>query len=236
MAFPDSIYEQREVENLAGIEYDPNNKRSLYAEDIMGLGHEIKQIEEALGLNLSNIEDLINYIVDERLDGGGGGGGFLYEKKSPPSGTNTIVFDTPVSMDELTYLKLQYMFPGRLLNSTMRLLFNNDTTYTNYRRTLLTANYANSSVGTSMSSILPGFNTDFQVDNYTTTWVFELRKVPGKFLNVKGWSSTDGAAIDTGFRHLNLIYTGSAADITDIRFKVDTGNFPVGTVAIMSGV
>ena len=68
MAFPDDIYEQRSLENLPGLEYDPLNKKTLFAEDILRLGHEIEQIEDTLGLNLSNIEDLINYIVDGKLE------------------------------------------------------------------------------------------------------------------------------------------------------------------------
>lgn len=68
MAYPDDIYVQRELENLPGLEYDRLNKKTLFAEDILGLGREIEQIEDALGLNLSNIEDLINYIVDDKLE------------------------------------------------------------------------------------------------------------------------------------------------------------------------
>lgn len=64
MTYPNDIYVQRELENLPGLEFDSNNKKTLFAEDILGLGREIEQIEETLGLNLSNIEDLINYIVD----------------------------------------------------------------------------------------------------------------------------------------------------------------------------
>lgn len=68
MTYPTDIYEQRPLENLPGLVYDPENKKTLFAEDILGLGREIEQIEETLGLNLSNIEDLINYIVDGKLE------------------------------------------------------------------------------------------------------------------------------------------------------------------------
>ncbi len=68
MAYPDSIYVQRELENLPGLEFDPSNKKTLFAEDILRLGREIEQIEDTLGLNLSNIEDLIDYIVDGKLE------------------------------------------------------------------------------------------------------------------------------------------------------------------------
>ena len=68
MAYPDDIYVQRELENLPGLEFDSNNKKTLFAEDILGLGREIEQIEDTLGLNLANIEDLINYIVDGKLE------------------------------------------------------------------------------------------------------------------------------------------------------------------------
>ena len=68
MTYPNDIYVQRDLENLPGLEFDSNNKKTLFAEDILGLGREIEQIEETLGLNLSNIEDLINYIVDGKLE------------------------------------------------------------------------------------------------------------------------------------------------------------------------
>lgn len=68
MTYPSDIYEQRPLENLPGLEYDPLNNKTLFAEDILRLGREIEQIEDTLGLNLSNIEDLINYIVDGKLE------------------------------------------------------------------------------------------------------------------------------------------------------------------------
>lgn len=64
MTYPNDIYVQRDLENLPGLEFDPSNKKTLFAEDILRLGREIENIEDVLGLNLSNIEDLINYIVD----------------------------------------------------------------------------------------------------------------------------------------------------------------------------
>lgn len=68
MTYPNDIYVQRDLENLPGLEFDSNNKKTLFAEDILRLGREIENIEDTLGLNLSNIEDLINYIVDDKLE------------------------------------------------------------------------------------------------------------------------------------------------------------------------
>lgn len=48
MTYPNSIYKQRELENLPGVEFDAENKKTLYAEDILGHGAEITAIEEAL--------------------------------------------------------------------------------------------------------------------------------------------------------------------------------------------
>lgn len=69
--YPNAIYEQRELENLPGLEYDANNKKTLYAEDMRGLGDEVTAIETTLGINPEG-----EYAtVAERLDNSGGGGG-----------------------------------------------------------------------------------------------------------------------------------------------------------------
>ena len=68
--WPEEIYEQRELENLPGIEYDASNKRTLFAEDIQNLGDEIRAIEE----NMPNSGGLHKYstepqVVGEWIDG-----------------------------------------------------------------------------------------------------------------------------------------------------------------------
>ena len=49
MSYPDDIYKQRDLENLPGLVYDPQNKKTLFAEDILTLGSEIRAIEQTLG-------------------------------------------------------------------------------------------------------------------------------------------------------------------------------------------
>lgn len=51
MAYPDDIYVQRPLDNLPGVEFDEKNTKTLYAEDIMRLGSEIRNIELTLGTN-----------------------------------------------------------------------------------------------------------------------------------------------------------------------------------------
>lgn len=53
MAYPDTIYEQRELENLPGLVYEPDNKKTLFAEDIMTIGTDLHNIEELLGSDIS---------------------------------------------------------------------------------------------------------------------------------------------------------------------------------------
>ncbi len=69
--YPNEIYEQRELENLPGLSYDPDNKKTLFAEDILQHGEQIIAIEETLGENPQGDYDT----VVERLDNMGGGGG-----------------------------------------------------------------------------------------------------------------------------------------------------------------
>ena len=51
--FPDTIFTQRELENLPGIEYDADKKKVIFAEDLQALGDEITAIETVFnGLEL----------------------------------------------------------------------------------------------------------------------------------------------------------------------------------------
>lgn len=62
--YPTNIYEGRTVENLPGIVYDPNDLKTLFAEDINNLNNEVEAVETELGTNPSGDFDT----VAERLD------------------------------------------------------------------------------------------------------------------------------------------------------------------------
>ena len=47
-SFPTTIFEQREINNIPGMTYDPAKKTTVYAEDLTKLGDEITAIEEYL--------------------------------------------------------------------------------------------------------------------------------------------------------------------------------------------
>jgi hypothetical protein len=66
-SYPNDIYEERETENLPGLVYDPTKKQNLYSEDFQRHAQEIIAIENALGINLSNISVSV---VSRILDGG----------------------------------------------------------------------------------------------------------------------------------------------------------------------
>lgn len=63
MTFPTTIYEQRPLENLPGLAYDGTNKKTLFAEDILNLGAEVRAIQQALGVNLENIQSMITSAI-----------------------------------------------------------------------------------------------------------------------------------------------------------------------------
>lgn len=50
MSFPDTIYEERETENLPGLVYSATDKKNLYSEDFQRHASEIIAIENALGV------------------------------------------------------------------------------------------------------------------------------------------------------------------------------------------
>lgn len=49
--FPDAIFAPRTIENRPGVTYDPNDTKTLYAEDLQNLANEIVAVENTLGLN-----------------------------------------------------------------------------------------------------------------------------------------------------------------------------------------
>lgn len=67
MTFPTTIYEQRPLENLPGLTYDGANKKTLFAEDILNLGAEVRAIQQALGTNLENIQSMITSAISAAL-------------------------------------------------------------------------------------------------------------------------------------------------------------------------
>lgn len=74
MAYPDDIYEQRELENLPGLIYDPGNKKTLFAEDIMNIGNDLSAIEAILNALSDEVRIIrrsvgANYILTEYSDG-----------------------------------------------------------------------------------------------------------------------------------------------------------------------
>ena len=62
MAFPDDIYSQRELVNLPGIEFDAENKKTLYAEDISRIGNEVTNIENWIGTQTETFDEIIQNI------------------------------------------------------------------------------------------------------------------------------------------------------------------------------
>jgi hypothetical protein len=75
MAYPDTIYQQRELENLPGLTYQPTNKKTLFAEDMIGHGNEITNIENTLGRNPQGTYAS----VSDRLDNASSGPKLLFE-------------------------------------------------------------------------------------------------------------------------------------------------------------
>ena len=75
-SFPTTIFEQREINNIPGMTYDPAKKTTVYAEDLTKLGDEITAIE--------------TYIDDEIVPNiGTGGDGFIIDNAA------TILQSTP---------------------------------------------------------------------------------------------------------------------------------------------
>lgn len=64
MTYPSDIYEQRPLENLPGLEYDPLNKKTLFAEDIANIGHELTAIEETMGIDIVPEGETLGSILD----------------------------------------------------------------------------------------------------------------------------------------------------------------------------
>lgn len=64
MTYPSDIYEQRPLENLPGLEYDPLNKKTLFAEDILALGAEVNAIEETMGIGIVPEGETLGSILD----------------------------------------------------------------------------------------------------------------------------------------------------------------------------
>lgn len=63
--YPDEEFAFRLIENVPGVEYDPDNKRKLFAEDLQEITNEIAAIEEALGLNINGSFDTLKLRIED---------------------------------------------------------------------------------------------------------------------------------------------------------------------------
>lgn len=63
--YPNEIFEGRTVENLPGIEYNEDDKKTVYAEDINNANGEIQAIEQTLGKNVNGDSDTVADRLDE---------------------------------------------------------------------------------------------------------------------------------------------------------------------------
>lgn len=73
MPYPDIIFEQRSLENLPGLMYDRENKKTLFAEDLLQHGTEITAIETTLGTGVTGDYSTVADRLDHMSGGGGGG-------------------------------------------------------------------------------------------------------------------------------------------------------------------
>lgn len=66
MAYPDTIDTFREIENLPGLTYDPNDKRTFFTEDLQVLRDALIAIETAIGTdptpNFENIKAALDWL------------------------------------------------------------------------------------------------------------------------------------------------------------------------------
>lgn len=86
MNYPDSIFTQRDIENVPGVEFDEDNKHQLYAEDYQDLAGEITAIETILGLNPQGDFDTVSErIAAAAMTGEGGGGSVNWDGGTPSS-------------------------------------------------------------------------------------------------------------------------------------------------------
>lgn len=65
MAYPDDIDTFREIENLPGLAYDPNDKKTFFVEDLQAVRNSIVNIEETLGLDPQGDYDTVKLRLDE---------------------------------------------------------------------------------------------------------------------------------------------------------------------------
>lgn len=95
MTFPSTIFEQRDLENLSGLDYDRLNKKTLFAEDIEDHGYEIRAIETTLGAGVTGTFDTVSDRLDSMSGGGGGAGLWEFVSVIVPTGTQSeIYFDS----------------------------------------------------------------------------------------------------------------------------------------------
>lgn len=81
-SYPTSIAEFREKNNIPGISYDPEDKRTIFVEDFTNIENEVIAIEETLG---ETVQGAYTSLAD-RLDNIGGGGQIIYDAIVATSG------------------------------------------------------------------------------------------------------------------------------------------------------
>lgn len=94
-SYPDETFPFRLIENVPGVEYDPDNKKRLFAEDIQSLANEIAAIEETLGLNINGDYDTLNERIADLHTGGS---------------TTTTILETVSTIDETN---LNFIFDSK---------------------------------------------------------------------------------------------------------------------------
>ena len=230
--YPGAIKTFREIEDLPGVVYEPDQKTTIFAKDTTDISDEVVAIEQTLGTNPNGEYETV---ADRLDDMGGGGTSFIYEKVILSEPTNIFSFSTEISMDTMRYLRFRCIFPGILNNNSLRLVINNDLTAANYPRVIFAAYAFTTNTATVDSSNLSGLTSNITADNATLFWDFELRKTVGKYLSIEGECNAEPSNWPA-IRKLSMHYKGTASDISDISFRRDSGNFPVGTTFILSEV
>lgn len=141
MAYPDDFTSFREIENLPGIVYDPDNRRCFYVEDLLAAYDAIKRLEQVLGLQpqgeyetvaerLAALEssgpppgpeELTLYVVsDGSLTGGWRAEGGDYQRIDdidPHDGDTTTLY-TPINTDIASFVVDALVLPaGKVVTS-----------------------------------------------------------------------------------------------------------------------
>lgn len=231
MVYPSKLFEQRDLENLPGISFDKDNKKTLFAEDLLVHGSEIRAIEETLGLGILGGYETVSERLDDMSGGGGGGGGVL-EKIVLETTTPSVAFAYPISMDTETYLEVKVVIPGTMANVSYRVLINDDYSTSSYQRNRLHSIHSGTEVTTVATSNLGGLGSSSN-DIVLMTW--EFAKLAGKRLNIRSSVSRFSSFGDAEQEFSHISYRATTDDISDIKFVHDGSGFPPGSVFVLKG-